>query len=91
MVRLIQRLVLFVMGTVIGTAIGAVVSLLFAPTSGAGLRENARSRLRYLKEESLSAAHARREQLEAELAAMTAYQPPPKNDKKGDESDGETD
>lgn len=60
----------FLSGVLLGSITGAVVALLFAPTSGEELRLQAEERYRAIEEEVRSAAAAKREELERQLAEL---------------------
>lgn len=60
----------FLSGVLLGSITGAVVALLFAPTSGEELRLQAEERYRAIEEEVRSAAAAKRVELERQLAEL---------------------
>lgn len=67
-----KRLRTFGVGLAVGAGLGAVTSLLLAPDSGENLREQAKRAYKHVLLESAEAAEAKRQQLRAELEAMTS-------------------
>lgn len=65
-----RRFFSFLSGVVTGAIIGAVVALLFAPTSGEELMSDVQGRAATLRDEVRSAAQARRAELEKQLAEL---------------------
>ena len=72
---MLRKFMYFVGGGIVGAAAGAVVGLLFTPASGDDIREGARGRVQNALAEAQIASAKRREELEAELAAMTQSTP----------------
>jgi gas vesicle protein len=60
----------FMAGVMLGSITGAVVALLFAPSSGEDLRRQAEERYHTIESEVRSAANARRAELERQLAEL---------------------
>lgn len=75
-----RKLLVLTGGFLVGSAVGAAVSLLFTPASGKDMRSGARERFQQILEESAQAAAARRVALESELADMTQPQESSDND-----------
>jgi len=65
-----RRMFGFLIGTFVGSLVGATIALLLAPESGERLRGELRSRSSNFTGEIKSAAEARRKQLEDQLAIM---------------------
>jgi gas vesicle protein len=66
-----RKLLLFIVGALLGLAIGSTVVLLLTPTSGKQVRGRAQSRYREAVNVARSASDAKRAALEAELAQLT--------------------
>jgi gas vesicle protein len=66
----------FILGLLLGTAVGYAVALLFAPRSGAETQEMLRQQVEIVLKEGRRAAEDKREQLEARLEALKK---PPKS------------
>ena len=62
----------FLLGSLVGSAIGAVAAVLMAPTSGDELRNQLTDRAQTLQSEVKNAAAARRAELEQQLAMLKA-------------------
>lgn len=69
-----RRVMLFIVGALLGLMIGSAVTLLVAPASGKTLRKDVKTRFDTAVEESRKAAEAKRRELEAELLTMTGVQ-----------------
>jgi gas vesicle protein len=67
-----RRIFSFFAGAIMGGLVGATVAILLAPASGEDVRAQIRDRSIRLQEDVKSAAIARREELERELAALRA-------------------
>ncbi len=67
-----MRVINFLLGFLIGAAIGATVIMLTTPQSGTALQENVRSRIDQALDEGRKAAEARKAELEARLASLRA-------------------
>ncbi len=65
----------FLAGLVVGASVGAVVAILFAPSSGPELQRKVRTRVQEIIDEGKRAAEARRVELEAELEAFKRSAP----------------
>ena len=65
-----RRFFSFLSGVLLGSLTGAVVALLFAPTSGEDIRTQARDRYHNIESEVRSAAATRRAELEKQLAEL---------------------
>ncbi|HLY27318.1 MAG TPA: YtxH domain-containing protein [Aggregatilineales bacterium] len=68
---MLRKMMYFVGGSLIGAVAGVTIGLLFTPASGDDIREGARGRVQNALAEAQAASAIRREELEAELAAMT--------------------
>lgn len=66
-----RKLMLFIVGALLGLAIGSTVVLLLTPTSGKQVRGRAKSRYQEAVNVARSASDAKRNALEAELAQLT--------------------
>ncbi|MCS6992765.1 MAG: YtxH domain-containing protein [Anaerolineales bacterium] len=66
----------FLIGVFVGWLVGSTLALLFAPTSGEKLRQELRARSNNFLTEIKSAAEARRQELEKQLAELRAPRPP---------------
>lgn len=66
-----RKLLVLTGGFLVGSAVGAAVSLLFTPASGKDMRTGTRERFQQILDESSQAAAARRVALENEFAEMT--------------------
>jgi hypothetical protein len=76
--RLVMRRIFgFVLGGLVGAAIGAGVALLFAPESGEQLRADIRARADEVVGEIKDAATERRAQLQSRLSALRQPAPTP--------------
>jgi gas vesicle protein len=62
----------FLLGSLVGSAIGAAAAVLMAPTSGDELRHQLTDRAQTLQTEVKNAAAARRAELEQQLAMLKA-------------------
>jgi gas vesicle protein len=71
-----RRLLAFFGGVLGGGAIGTVVALLFTPASGDRLRRGVRQRYQGALEAGQAAADQKRQELEAQLVAMTGPHAP---------------
>jgi len=65
-----RRFFSFLSGVVTGAIVGAVVALLFAPSSGEELLSDVQGRAATLRDEVRSAAQSRRAELEKQLADL---------------------
>jgi gas vesicle protein len=70
-----RRFMSFMAGVLLGSITGAVVALLFAPSSGEDLRHQAEERYHTIESEVRSAAATRRAELERQLAELRKPQP----------------
>ncbi|MBX3066147.1 MAG: hypothetical protein U0528_07365 [Anaerolineae bacterium] len=66
-----RKLLLFVVGALLGLAFGSMVMLFLAPAPGKQVRSGAKSRYQRAKDAAQAASDAKRRELEAELARMT--------------------
>lgn len=66
-----RKLLVLTGGFLVGSSLGAAVSLFLTPASGKDMRTGARERFQQILDESAQAAAARRASLESELADMT--------------------
>jgi gas vesicle protein len=66
-----RKLLVLIGGFLVGSSVGAAVSLILTPASGKDMRSGARERFQQILDESAQAAAARRAALESELADMT--------------------
>ena len=71
-----RKFMSFMAGMLLGGITGAVVALLFSPTSGEDLRHQAEDRYRLIEEEVRKAAATRRAELEKQLAELRKPQKP---------------
>lgn len=62
-----KKLLSFAIGFFTGAVVVGTITLLFAPDSGAGIRESLKEAVLQTKNEISSAAQQKREELEAEL------------------------
>ncbi|MDO9085654.1 MAG: YtxH domain-containing protein [Anaerolineaceae bacterium] len=62
-----KKLLSFAIGFFTGAVVVGTITLLFAPDSGAGIRESLKEAVIQTKNEISSAAQQKREELEAEL------------------------
>ena len=62
-----KKFLSFSIGFFTGAVVIGTITLLFAPDSGAGIRESLKDAVVQTKNEITSAAHKKREELEAEL------------------------
>ena len=62
-----KKLLSFAIGFFTGAVVVGTITLLFAPDSGAGIRESLKDAVIQTKNEISSAAQQKREELEAEL------------------------
>jgi gas vesicle protein len=67
-----KRLTSFFMGAMMGGLVGATLAMLLAPSSGMELRDQMQDRVERLRLEIRRAAADRRDELEAQLAALRA-------------------
>jgi gas vesicle protein len=65
-----QRTLSYLAGVVTGALVGATLMVLFTPASGETIRSDLRNRVDGLVDQMKDAAQARREEMEAQLAAM---------------------
>lgn len=65
-----KKFLSFTIGFFTGAVVVGVVTILFAPDSGAGLRESLKDSLMQTKRELSNAAQRKREELEAELSKL---------------------
>ncbi|PWH12521.1 MAG: hypothetical protein DDG60_12710 [Anaerolineae bacterium] len=65
----------FLIGLFVGWLVGSTLALLFAPASGEKLRNDLRTRSNNFLNEIKSAAEARRQELEKQLAELRAPRP----------------
>ncbi len=65
-----KKFLSFFIGFSTGAVVIGLITLLFAPDSGAGLRESLRDSVVQTKNEIASAAQRKREELEAELSKL---------------------
>jgi gas vesicle protein len=65
-----QKVVMFIFGAIIGGLVGSALALLLAPMSGNELRSEASGYSHQVKEEIVRAAALRRAELERELADL---------------------
>lgn len=65
-----KKFLSFTIGFFTGAVVVGVVTILFAPDSGAGLRESLKDSLMQTKSELSNAAQRKREELEAELSKL---------------------
>jgi gas vesicle protein len=71
-----NRMLSFLVGATLGGLVGATMALLLAPASGEALRSQIRDRAITLQEEVKRAAMEKRAEMEQQLAALRAPQPP---------------
>lgn len=69
---MLQRVKTFGVGLVVGSGVGAILSLLLTPDSGENLRAKSRQYYQQLLLDSANAAEAKRLALHQELATLTA-------------------
>jgi gas vesicle protein len=67
-----KRITSFFVGAMMGVLVGGTLALLLAPSSGNELRNQMQDRVERLREEIRRAAADRRDELEAQLAALRA-------------------
>jgi gas vesicle protein len=67
-----KRITSFMVGAMMGVLVGGTLALLLAPSSGPELRNQMQERAERLREEIRRAAADRRDELEAQLAALRA-------------------
>jgi gas vesicle protein len=67
-----RRLLMFVIGSLVGGVLGAFLAFLFTPDSGANLRQEARESFDEVLDEARIAAEIRRQEMERQLAELTA-------------------
>ena len=67
-----KRITSFMVGAMMGVLVGGTLALLLAPYSGNELRDQVQDRAERLREEIRRAAADRRDELEAQLAALRA-------------------
>jgi gas vesicle protein len=65
-----RNLIAFVTGAALGSLVGSVLALLFAPSSGAEIRSKAQARYQEIRSEIIDASAARRAELEQQLQAL---------------------
>jgi gas vesicle protein len=65
-----KKFISFSIGFITGTVVVGVLTLLFTPESGAGLRESLLDSFDQTKREISEAAQKKREELEAELSKL---------------------
>lgn len=65
-----SRISSFILGAIIGGAVGATAAILLAPSSGENLRSTIVSRAERIREDIAQAAAERRAELERQLAAL---------------------
>ncbi len=75
-----RRVFGFLIGLFVGWLVGSTLALLFAPSSGEKLRGELRARSTSFFGEIQSAADARRQQLEKQLAELRAPRPAVKSE-----------
>lgn len=67
-----RKMIVFLMGVLSGSVVGAAIALLLAPASGVEIREQMTGRYRSMEEEVRSAAVARRAEMERQLQELRA-------------------
>jgi gas vesicle protein len=67
-----RRLLSFLSGGVTGALVGAILAILFAPSSGEQLRQKMQDRVSQARDQVGQAAAVRRAELEEQLAALRA-------------------
>lgn len=67
-----QRTLSFIFGAITGALVGATLMVLFTPAPGETIRSDLRNRIQALQDQMQSAAAARRQELENQLAQMRA-------------------
>lgn len=67
-----RKMIVFLMGVLSGSVVGAAIALLLAPASGAELRAQVAGRYHSVEEEVRSAAAARRAEMERQLQELRA-------------------
>lgn len=67
----------FLLGMVLGAAVGATLAILLAPSSGEELRYNIQAEIQRIKDEMRLAGETRRAELEQQLAQLRAPRKPP--------------
>ena len=67
-----RRTISFFIGVIMGGLVGATIALLFAPNSGADLRDQIRERAESLSSEVRQAAGSRRIELQERLDTLRA-------------------
>ncbi len=67
-----RRFALFVIGSLAGGVLGAFLAFLFTPDSGQNLRNQAREQFDDMMDEARIAAEIRRQEMERQLADLTA-------------------
>ena len=65
-----QKVLSFLVGTLMGALVGATVAILLAPSSGEEMRGQIRERSYALRDELTEAAQAKRIELEKQLQSM---------------------
>jgi len=70
-----NRVINFLAGMVLGTAVGASVAILLAPSSGDELRGKIQGEIQRVQDEMQLAAETRRAELERQLADLRAPRP----------------
>ena len=68
-----RKVLMFVIGTLSGVAIGVAVALMISPLSGEAMREEARLQFDEMLAEAQRAADVKRVELEAEYADLTTH------------------
>jgi len=66
----VRKFVSFSIGFLTGAVVTGIITLLFTPGSGAGLRESLVDMINQTKNDITSAAQKKREELEAELVKL---------------------
>ena len=70
-----RRVVMFLLGLILGVAVGVALAMLFTPASGNKLRQEAQGYYEELLAEARKAAGERRNALEMELDELTGAAP----------------
>lgn len=65
-----RNMIAFFTGAALGSLVGSILALLFAPASGSELRSKTQARYQEIRSEIINASAARRAELEQQLQAL---------------------
>jgi gas vesicle protein len=71
-----RKLLSFLVGVMLGALVGATLALLLTPVPGKDLQARMQERAQFIQKEVMSAAAARRAELEKQLAEMRSPRAP---------------